>query len=274
MVFNENKMCFMTVANRPYQKYIPWFLYFLNRAYPASHKIILLDTTMTDEVQRILPLLRGNFEICEKAFPEYTKTDALTIKCLRWLTFKPSFEKYDCMSIGDIDMAIYRETPSYMEQHLSHCEQLKIPYSNFIRRANPRRVCGIHVIKPKEWFAVMRPIINKYRLMLKNNNIHFSGQGFNEQLLLQMIIESNFGEPPPNLSETYWSSLITSSHHGTHIRLAEQGGIQRLQEARSYKTHKLEILSAIKTPLFQQLSTMSPQIGKILKAIAKAYETF
>jgi hypothetical protein len=33
----------MTVANLGYQQYIPWFLYFLNRAYPEAHKLILLD---------------------------------------------------------------------------------------------------------------------------------------------------------------------------------------------------------------------------------------
>ena len=40
---NESKMCFLTVANRPYQQYVPWFIYFLNRAYPKAHKLVLLD---------------------------------------------------------------------------------------------------------------------------------------------------------------------------------------------------------------------------------------
>jgi hypothetical protein len=276
MMTDENKMCFMTVANKSYQQYVPWFLYFLNRAYPESHKLVLLDEKITHDTQQMLNLLSGDFEVRERAFPEYTNTDGNTIKCLRWLVFEPEFEKYDCMSIGDVDMAIYKESPSYMDQHLSHCDKLGIPYSNFIRpgSAGPRRVCGVHVIKPQEWFAAIRPLIEKYRPMLLAKKISLPEHGFNEQLLLRMIVESDLGEPPANLSTTYWPSLVTSNHHGTHIRLAEHGGIKGLQGARGYQIHKPEILAAIKTPLFEQLLLMSPKIGNILRIIARAYEKF
>ncbi len=271
---DESKMCFMTVANRPYQEYIPWFLYFLNRAYPEAHKLVLVDETITDNVRQMISLLSGNFEVRERAFPEYDKTDALTIKCLRWLVFEPEFEKYDCMSIGDVDMAVYVESPSYMDQHLIHCNILGIPYSNFIRPTMPRRVCGVHVIKPREWFEAIFPMIEKYRPMLKDGMIRLPEQGFNEQLLLRMILESDLGEPPQHLSETYWPSLVTSNHHGTHIRLAEHGGIVGLRGARGYKKHKGEILEAVETLLFKQLANMSPGIGNTLEKIAKAYKNF
>lgn len=271
---DESKMCFMTVANRPYQKYIPWFLYFLNRAYPEAHKLVLVDETITDDIRQMISLLSGNFEVRERSFWEYDKTDAFTIKCLRWLTFEKEFEQYDCVSIGDVDMATYRESPSYMDQHLAHCDQLKIPYSNFIRPSQPRRVCGIHVIKPREWFSAIRPMIDKYRPMLVSKTIRLPEQGFNEQLLLRMIIESELGEPPTNLSETYNTSIISSHHHGTHIRLAEYGGIIGLQGARGYKKHKVEILEAVETRLFKQLADMSTEIGNTLEKIAKAYKNF
>lgn len=105
-MYDESKMCFMTVANELYQEYIPWFLYFLDMAYPKAHKLILLDGIITDDVKQVLSSISGNFKIKEQAFPEYTKTDAKTIKCLRWLVYEPEFNQYDCLSIGDIDMAI------------------------------------------------------------------------------------------------------------------------------------------------------------------------
>lgn len=273
---SESKMCFMTVANRPYQRYVPWFLYFLNRAYPEAHKLVLLDGAMADNVRQMLTLLSGNFEVRERAFPEYTHTDANTVKCLRWLVYEPAFEQYDCMSIGDVDMATYVETPPYMDQHLAHCDQLGIPYSNFMRppNAGPRRMGGIHVIKPSEWFAVVRPVMDKYRPMLKAGQIKLPEQGFNEQLLLRMIVESDLGEPPANLFDTYWPSLATSNHHGTHISLAECGGIKGLQGVKGYRTHKPEVLAAAQTPLFSRLAAMSPQIGKMLQSIATAYKNF
>jgi len=271
---DNSKMCFMTVANQPYQKYVPWFLYFLNIAYPHAHKLVLLDGTISNKIGPMLDLLNGNFEVRENSFEEYDTTDATTIKCLRWLVYETAFDQYDCMSIGDVDMAIYSELPSYMDQHLAHCNQLQIPYSNFIRPTQPRRVCGIHVIKPREWFAAMLPVMKKYRQMLKNGEIKLPEQGFNEQLLLKMIVESSLGEPPNNLSETYWPSLTTSNHHGTHIRLAEHGGIRGLQGARNYKYHKTEIINATETQLFKQLSDMSPVIGRMLQQIADIYRNF
>ncbi len=273
---DESKMCFMTVANHPYQKYVPWFLYFLGRAYPDAKKLVLLDGKMTDKVRDMLALLDGNFEVREDSFYEYEKTDANTIKCLRWLTWEPEFEQYDCMSIGDVDMAIYKETPPYMDQHLAHCEQLGIPYSNFMRppSAGPRRMGGINVFKPKEWFAAVSPLITKYRLMLHANLIRLPEQGFNEQLLLKLITESSLGEPPENLSETYWPALTTSNHHGTHIRLAEMGGIEGLKGANGYLYHRPQIIAATRTPLFKQLSDLSPVDGWILQQIARAYKNF
>lgn len=275
-MYNESKMCFMTVSNKPYQEYVPWFLYFLNRAYPEAHKLVLLGERITDEIKPMLSLLSGSFEVREYAFPGYENVDTNTIKCLRWLTFESSFNKYDCMSIGDVDMAIYVETPSYMNQHLLHCDQLKIPYSNFVRpsQAGPKRMGGIHVFKPREWFIAMQPMIDKYLPMLKAGTINLSAQGFNEQLLLKMIVESRLGEPPLNLSDTYWTSLVTSNHHGTHIRLAECKGIKGLQGARGYRVHKPEILAAVRTSLFKQLSAMSPKIGNILITTAQTYENF
>lgn len=274
MIHDENRMLFMTVANKSYQKYIPWFLYFLNRAYPKAHKLILLDETIMDNIKQMLTLLSGNFEIRQKAFPEYTRTNANTIKCLRWLVFEPTFEQYDCMSIGDIDMAIYAETPSYMDQHLSHCDLLGIPYSNFLRPTQPRRMGGIHVIKPREWFSKLNLIMEKYRLMFKEGRINLPEEGFNEQLLLKMILESELGEPPDNLFQTYWSFLASSNHHGTHIRLAEHGGIRGIQSAKGYRTHKAEVLAAVETSVFKQLVVMSPKIGSILVTIAEIYKNF
>lgn len=275
--YKEEKMCFMTVANKPYQKYIPWYLYFLNRAYPKAYKLILLDGKITDKIKPMITLLSGNFEIRENVYsPAFTNIDGDTIKCLRWLTYEPKFEEFDCMSIGDIDMAIYKESPSYMEQHLAHCDQLGIPYSNFMRpsSAGPKRVGGINVIKPREWFNAVIPVIKKYLLLLQNHQLNLPSYGMNEQLLLKIIQESSLGQPPDNLSETYWSSLVTSNHHGTHIRLAEHGGIQGLKGARNYQFHKSEILAAVQTSLFEKLSMISPQIADILGKIARAYERF
>jgi hypothetical protein len=159
-----------------------------------------------------------------------------------------------------------------MQQHLTHCDLLNIPYSNCIRAdSKPKRMCGIHIVKPREWFKAMRPIIDKYRPMLKAGEIKLSSIGFNEILLLRMIIESNLGEPPPNLSPTYWSSMVTSHHHGIHLQLA-QHSIDKFKKSKGYTKRKSEFLAACRTDLFNELRIQSPKIGSVLNSIAKSYD--
>lgn len=275
MIVDESKMCFATVANRSYQRYIPWWLYFLDKAYPKSHKIVFLDGPMVKSIVEILATLSGSFEIKENAFSEYVKVDGQIIRCLRWFVFDPVFEQFDCLSMGDIDMAICKESPSYMEQHLSHCELLELPYSNCIRaNSKPNRMGGIHVMKPKEWFDVMMPVIKKYRsefiIQGLKHRVLQMGQGFNEQFLLKMIVESELGEVPKNLSSTYWSFLVTSAHHGVHIRLAEFTD-NRLKKSKGYALRKPEFLAACENPLFDQLVIKSPKIGAILNSVRRDY---
>lgn len=274
-MYDESKMCFVTVANKPYQQYIPWWLYFLNQAYPESHKMVLLDGQITNDIKDILSILPNSFQIKENAFDGHTQVDGRTIQCLRWVAFDPMFELFDCLSIGDIDMAICKESPSYMQQHLSHCELLNVPYSNCIRaNSNPSRVGGIHVVKPKEWFAIMKPVLDKYRSELRHGKLGRMvakiGADFNEQFLLQMILESDLGEVPTNLSDTYWSCLTTSAHHGVHIRLAELG-IDRLKKSKGYSSRRLEFLTACQTPLFNELVVKSPKIGYVLNEVIQSY---
>lgn len=275
MIVDESKMCFATVANRPYQHYIPWWLYFLDQAYPKSHKVVFLDGPVVKSIAEILATLSGSFEIKENAFDEYTKVDDKIIRCLRWLILDPMFEQFDCLSMGDVDMAICKESPSYMEQHLSHCELLEIPYSNCIRaKTKPARMGGIHVIKPKEWFEVMTPIIEKYRSEFVSQGLKHRvlqmGKGFNEQFLLKMIIESDLGAVPTNLSSTYWTSLVTSAHHGIHIRLAELT-INKLKKSKGYLSRKSEFLAACENPLFDHLVGKLPKIGVVLNRVRKSY---
>ena len=163
-----------------------------------------------------------------------------------------------------------------MKQHLSHCELLNIPYSNCIRaNSNPKRMGGVHVVKPKEWFKIMKPVIDKYRSEFRDGALRHKVLEmvvyFNELFILRMILESNLGELPINLSSTFWSSMKTSAHHGVHIRLAEIG-IDRLIKSKGYSSRKLEFIDACKTQLFDKLAVKSPKIGSILRQVMKNYD--
>lgn len=267
------KMCFTTVANRPYQQYVPWFAYFIQRAYPDAICIFLLDCELDLHIKKMMQELdEAKFTIKENAFHPHRYLDALPIKYLRWLIYLSEFEEFDCLYIGDVDMAIFRENPSYAEQHLAHCEMIGLPYSNFVRPNNNKAVCGIHVVKPRGWFTTMMPIIEKYRIKFREGKIHYKHPSQNEKMLYQMISESELGPPPQDLLDTYHQCLVSSNHHGIHIRNAELNGFHGLQGARNHEIHKDEIIASTQTELFRKLKEMSPDVGRMLLQVANWYK--
>jgi len=270
-----SSMCFVTAVNRRYAEYIPWFIYYNNLAYPDSHTEIWLDHDPSRELRGALRIVAdcGSWDINANAFgPEFVDVNALTIKYLRWVTWKPRLMDYDCVSIGDVDMAYCPETPSYADQHLAHCEATGLPYSNF-RRPNRDVLGGIHVVKPREWYTTMAPILYEYRNLLKKGRVHFDPPSQNEKLLFTMIAESDLGTPPQDLTETYHQCLASSNHHGVHIRNMELNSTEGLKGARKHENHKQNIVESVTTDRFKALAKASPRIGAIMNSIADFYRT-
>jgi len=268
---NEERMCFLTVANLAYQHYIPWYILFLNRAYPQAKKIVLLDSNICEHIKKNLDSVgTNNCEIREYAFGKHRSVDGNAIKILRWLYYESFLEDYDCVAIGDVDLAICRESPSFMEQHLRHCDKTGLPYSNYVRKSNTNlkpRMSGMHVIRPKRWFAAVLSIINEYREKL--HTIKLS----NEHILYRIIADSPLGEPPADLSSTYWSSIVTSAHHGIHIPIAvNQNAIKQLRAIPGFMYHKYEFLACIDTKSFKELSKAFPTTGRNFEAVRKIYQ--
>ena len=269
----ENKTtCFVTVANIEYQQYIPWWIYFLNNAYPEARKIILTCSPLDQAVDHAIRVLDGNFVIKQCAFKKYRSASGDVIKILRWLHFDEEYLNYDYLSIGDVDMAICQEKPSYFEQHASHMDIINLPYSNFVRNVPPvDRMSGTHVVKTKKYFDKILPIIQKYREKLDHQKLaSINSQGYNEKLLHKIVVDA-FGNPPENLWNTYWSSLNSSNHHGIHIRLAELGGFDGLKSARGFEKHKQSVIEATKTVVFTKLFNLFPDTGRILLNTANEY---
>lgn len=264
------KMCFATVANHAYQEYIPWFTYFIHMAYPDAQCMFFLDGTLNSHVGKMMCHF-SNFVIREKAFLPYDSLDGLSIKYLRWLLYVPEFRDFDCLSMGDVDMAIFNENPSYAEQHLSHCKMIKLPYSNFVR-PNRKVMGGINVVVPDEWFDIMEPILVEYRKKFAANQIGYRHPSENEQMLYQMISESPLGEPPNDLLDSYHKCLVSSNHHGIHIRNAEMNGMPGLQQARNHLLHKDKIIQLTDTDIFKHICQLSPRIGHILSQAARNYK--
>jgi len=268
-------MCFVTAVNKRYAEYIPWFIYYNHLAYPDSHTEILLDHQPTRELIGALAPVKhcGSWDIVSEAFgPDFVNVNALTIKYLRWLIALDYLMDYDCVSIGDVDMAYCRETPSYADQHLAHCRMTGLPYSNF-RRPGRDVLGGIHVVRPREWYEAIEDVQDKYMHLLRSGKLHFESPSQNEKLLFTMIAESSLGIPPLDLLDTYHCCLASSNHHGVHIRNMELNSTEGLKGARKHENHKQNIVESVKTDRFEQLAKASPRIGEIMNSIADFYRT-
>ena len=199
------KLCIALVVNKGYQKYIPMFLYFCLKSYPEyGIKIFLtgkLKNMYADIVVKLCEL--GAVEIIESCYEEYSKRNSQELKTLRWLIEFNNFEGYDYVYTGDVDIIICREQISLLDQHLDHCEKLKLPYSNSVR-PDSKRLSGLHFVKKNEYYAQMDVVIQKYKELLRSGRLV---NWKNEEILYRMVVESGLSLPQG------WFR----PHHGIHL---------------------------------------------------------
>lgn len=267
-----DKTCFTTVANKPYHKYIPWYVYFIRRSYPQAYIKIFLNETIDSNIMEMLYLLPSpNVMVYENYFAGFQCDNADNIKCMRWLNNCPDLMDFEYIHIGDVDMGICQENPTIFEQHAEHCNMTGLPYSNFVRPVAPKnRFCGVHVIKTKEWFDLIAPSILKHKeIILKHGKWPCANPiGLNEQLLYQIIHES-IGIPPTDLRATYDQCIKSFNHHGVHIRLVEHRGAKFLKTIKGFLNFKEQLITLPKDEKFQELLKLSPSIGKYFVEITK-----
>lgn len=267
-------MCFFSVVTENYQHYIPWFIYFLEQSYPKAKIIIHLDGKLSDSTRKHISIFDNNYEIIENAFDHIKNLHLQKISTLRWLVFEKKFLKYDLLSIGDIDMAILLEEPSCMEQHLSHCKVINMPYSNFVRdeREAEKRLSGIHVVEPNEWFHKTQKARDTNIASIQKIKPEQISRGYNEKILYRIVTES-FGECPPNISQTYVEQIVSSAHHGIHIRAAEKNLCSYVKSIKKPYIYKTQLIQHILTEKFKYLGQAYPDHGKLFIQIADIWRT-
>ena len=116
------------------------------------------------------------------------------------------------MYIGDLDMLIFKESPTLLDYHLDRCEQLNLPYSNHVRgrqsgmRDGEHRFVGLH-FSTSRWFAETAQIRSKYALNLIKSNLR--KHMVSNECLLYRIAEESIGLPP-------FDDFPIYEYHGIH----------------------------------------------------------
>ena len=261
----SNKLCVSTVINKAYQKYIPIFLYFCLKSYPNYNIKLFLTEGLNNNYKFFIDELSkfGYIDIKEYCFKEYPKSNQ-ELKMLRWMLDSNDFDGYEYAYIGDIDIIICREDKPLLDQHLDHCAETKLPYSNSVR-PNSRRLSGLHFIKKDDYYFKMDHIIQKYKNELRNNQLN---RVKNEELLYKMVVESGFCLP-----EGWFRP-----HHGIHLGLYRKGerilgnsfwagGASREDYKSYYKFYKSIV--SIKDPLFNKI--INSTVKREVKAMEKSF---
>jgi len=260
-----NKLCItMYVAGERYAHYIPIFIYFAKEAYPEYSILIAYKHELPASVRLHLELLKlfyKDFEVREGVFEDFPN-DADTVKTLRWTMWFPQYNNFDYIYVGDIDILLFREEPTLLEQHLKVCNDTDNCYSNTTKiddvKTRGTRMTGLHFFKREEYSYKMLPVMQKYlgRLRFNANIPEFYNKAFgrvdNQHALYSMIKESGLKLPEHSFFE----------YHGLHLGHSRVSGRWDVVfEDEKYRKFYNKFCKLISKPLFELLSEkLTPEI--------------
>ena len=209
----NNKICISVVVNKNYEKYIPYFIYFITKSYPNYFIKVLFLGSLSEKTKELINVINNDLvSIEEKFFAGYPK-DNQRLKSIRWVIPEDVFSDFDYVYIGDVDILICKETPTLADTHMVHLKNNNLPYSNSIR-PKQKRFTGLHFFKVKEYYEKMSNIIKQYSTKLKNRKLSLSQRYRNEHLLYD-IINKGIGKLPQNKFRIDIGG--SGPHHGLHL---------------------------------------------------------
>jgi hypothetical protein len=209
----DNKICISVVVNRNYEKYIPYFIYFITKSYPQYYIKILFLESLSKKTKELINLINNPLVSIEENFFKGFPKDNQQLKSIRWITPKDVFSNFDYVYIGDVDIMICKETPQLSDLHITHLKNNILPYSNSIR-SKQKRFTGLHFFKVDEYYEKMSNIIKEYSINIKNKNLVLSQRYRNEHLLFD-IIKKGIGKLPKD--EFRIDIGGSGPHHGLHL---------------------------------------------------------
>lgn len=204
------KFCFTTIVHgENYVKYAPYFIYSCLKAYPDSFVKLFFTGEIPQKYHKIYNHIKsiGNFKIEQNCFSDYSKKNQ-SLKSIRWIISEIWFKDYSHIYIGDVDIFICQENPTLLEQHVKHCKEQNLPYSNMVR-PNSTRLSGLHFIEREKYYLCIESVRQKYVKLLKENKLNDT----NEVMLYRMIKESGMEFP-----NNQWRP-----HHGLHLGMWRKG---------------------------------------------------
>jgi hypothetical protein len=251
-----SKLCIACYVFGWYKDFIPLYSYSIKKSYPEYFVKVFMPDKCDQNIFNILN--SNNIDNCEiiEGF-NFNGHDSGSSH-LRWLIDSHYFENFEYGYIGDIDFIIVKESPSLLESHINHCNEMNLSYSNIVREKLPKRMSGLHFFNVSQYFQKMDKIIKD-----KIENPPYKGQN-NEEILKEMVVSADLGLPH---GEPF------RPHHGLHLglyRLNDYKYIKEVQDREGWFKMK-QGASIVCDDVFDDISRqVNPKVRNIMEK-AKLY---
>lgn len=187
------KMCFVVfLYGKQYQWYIPLYIYSINKSYPGYDIRIYINEDLSYDLKCLLQnaSFLKNYTIIDNVrennkyqVPHIVPTSKnkelfnISLQSARWILYDSAFEDYNAIYIGDIDIFISKENYDLYDQHMKHCNFMKIPFSNMPRRWEKRQLCNFKKnfsdLKKFGIYELLRKLRDKNRYIHRLSGLHF-----------------------------------------------------------------------------------------------------
>lgn len=238
-------LCVTMFINKRYEPFVPWFITFAHMAYRDAVTLILSSDTFSASTKELINanVPKQAYVLKDRCFPKKLANDPLRVKCFRWVHTDPLWDDFSHVYIGDVDILLAKESPTLLQQHISHMNQTGLPYSNYVRGLRKQhRMSGLHFFDRERWLQSMKPVMDKYRSLLLKGERPANN---NEVLLYRMVQEASL--PFPKQEHKF------RPHHGLHLRIWEAGSPKALLKNSSYPSYWAYFKSVVDTPEVQRL---------------------
>lgn len=225
-------LLFQTLSWGEYENFIPTYVYSVLAAYPEAFVRLIHRERLSAGVREALGLLRAklsdHFEVLENVWP-HTPFDC----GMRWLLGGAWWQGFDYGQIGDVDLLIYRETPTLLKFELERARQLGKPFVNNTQIPNLRKMAGYaHFVICRPYFEALRPAQERFiddvnSLLLRGADptlpvqVDAAGCAYqlcipqasgNDEFILFHLIDQSLGAPPILTPQPPWAIA-----HGIHL---------------------------------------------------------
>ncbi len=263
-------LCIVGYVFGTYQRYIPYFLYSIYKAYPSYYVKIFVEDELEKPVNAAIELLKGQssqFEVKKaRGFPDHEnirhqlKVDLRNF--YRYIIPTEEIRKFQYVYVGDVDMFILQEKTSLLEFHKNQLSKFNIPVSNCIRRnedgSYSTRLTGLHFFKTQEYLDKLSPVIEELRNSKEKLQSFVLDLDWDEEALYKLV-ESEFS------LERLKVETCERPWHGLHLGAARKHKPTQVTAERFYNSSflskeaaKEQLITYLKDPVLIRIIKLVP----------------